>query len=53
MEYLCAVNFAPFARRGLLGTDTARAELQRMRRLTEANAVILCPCAVQDGPFCH
>ena len=51
MEYLCAVNFAPFARRGLLGTDTARAELQRMRRLTEANAVILCPCAVQDGPF--
>ena len=51
MEYLRAVNFAPFSRRGLLATDAARAELRRMQRLTGANAVILCPGAVQAGPF--
>ena len=51
MEYLRAVNFAPFSRRGLLATDAARAELRRMQQLTGANAVILCPGAVQAGPF--
>ena len=51
MEYLRAVNFAPFSRRGLLAGDAARAELRRMQRLTGANAVILCPGAVQAGPF--
>ena len=51
MQTLHAINFAPFAKRGLLATGAARAELRRMQALTGANAVIFCPGAVQAGPF--
>lgn len=46
-----AVNFAPFARRGALDTEAARAELARMQNATGADTVIFCPAAVQNGPF--
>ena len=51
MQTIHAINFAPFSPRGALDTAAARDGLRRMQQCTGANTVILCPGAVQAGPF--
>lgn len=51
METVHGINFAPFSPRGALTGEPVRAELRRLRDLTGANTVVLCPGAVQPGPF--
>ena len=51
MQTIHAINFAPFSPRGALDTAAARDGLRRMQQRTGANTVILCPGAVQAGPF--
>lgn len=51
MKYIHGINFAPFSPRGLLEGEAVQTELRRMRDLSGADTVILCPGAVQATPF--
>jgi hypothetical protein len=51
MRQINAINFAPFARRGVLGTDTARDSLEKMAARTGANHVILTPAGLQERAY--
>jgi hypothetical protein len=50
MEYIKAVNFAPFAGRGVLGAEEARRSLETLREETGISHIILTPAGIQDTP---
>ena len=50
MDYINAINFAPFPRKGVLGSDNARISLEKMVRRTGLSHVILSPSGLQDHP---
>ncbi|GHU78607.1 hypothetical protein FACS189462_3570 [Spirochaetia bacterium] len=50
MEQINAINFAPFPRKGVLGSANAKISLQKMIDRTGASHVILTPSGLQDDP---
>lgn len=48
MEYIKGINFAPFARRGLLSDPKAAESLENLISRTGANLIILVPNGLQD-----
>jgi hypothetical protein len=50
MDYINAINFAPFPRKGVLGSDNARISLEKMARRTGSSHVILSPAGLQEHP---
>jgi hypothetical protein len=50
MEFIKAVNFAPFPQRGILGSEDARQSLAMLRKATAASHIILTPPGLQDTP---
>jgi hypothetical protein len=50
MEFIKAINFAPFPKQGVLGSEDAKQSLETMRGETGATHVILTPPGIQDTP---
>jgi len=50
MDFIKGINFATFARRGVLSKPEARESLDRMLDELAADFVILTPAAVQETP---
>ncbi|MDR2176904.1 MAG: hypothetical protein LBP20_02550 [Treponema sp.] len=50
MEFITAINFAPFPKRGVLGSQDARRSLETLRDETGAGHIILTPPGIQDTP---
>lgn len=50
MEFIKGITFAPFAHRGALSKSEAFASFDNLRRLTNANMIILVPNGLQDTP---
>ncbi|GHU26127.1 hypothetical protein FACS1894164_16820 [Spirochaetia bacterium] len=50
MQYIKGINFAPFPRKGVLGSPEARQSLEKLSNTTGANHIILSPAGLQDTP---
>ncbi|MDR0524461.1 MAG: hypothetical protein LBG90_01135 [Spirochaetaceae bacterium] len=50
MDFIKGITFAPFARRGVLGTAGARESLKLLVSRTNASHIILTPAGLQDTP---
>jgi hypothetical protein len=50
MEFINGINFAPFPRRGVLGSPQARDSLKLLVSRTGASHIILTPAGLQDTP---
>jgi hypothetical protein len=50
MEFIKGINFAPFPKRGVLGSKEARMSLEKLIESTGASHIILTPPGLQDTP---
>jgi hypothetical protein len=51
MEFINGITFAPFPRRGMLGSDYAWYSLEKLLERTGASHVLLAPTGLQDTPY--
>ena len=51
MEAFCAVNFAVFPHRGVLGSEESRKSMEEMVRRIHTNWVIFTPSGMQETPY--
>jgi hypothetical protein len=50
MQYIKGINFAPFPRKGILGSEAARQSLEKLAETSGADHIILTPAGLQDTP---
>ena len=51
MEYIKGITFAPFPKRGVLDSDEARGSLEKLKKRTGAEHVLLAPTGLQETPY--